>query len=148
MDVDLPRAAESIEVVDVDAAQVGLQRVEHVAEGHADRLAFDTVDVHVELRCAGAEGWEDADKARLLVGPRCEVVGLTLQGFQTVVAAVLDHELEAAGRAESVNRRGSEYADQGLLDLAPQTCSQFARNAVRPELRIVAVLEVFENDEH
>ena len=79
LDVDLPGAAEAVEVVDVVAAQVRLQRVEDVGQRHPHRLDLLPVHVHVELGRAGAEAVEQADEARLLVPLGGQVVGLGLQ---------------------------------------------------------------------
>ena len=76
LDVDLPGAAELVEVVDVVAAQVDLEGVEDVAQGHAHRLALGAVDVDVELRRRGAEHGEQADQPRLGVALLDQVVDL------------------------------------------------------------------------
>ena len=49
-------AAEVVEVVDVEAAEVDLQRLEDIGDGDVFLLGLDAVDVGVELRNAGAEG--------------------------------------------------------------------------------------------
>ena len=118
LDVDLPGAAEAVEVVDVVAAQVHLQRVEDVGQRHAHRLGPCPVDVHVELRRAGAEAVEQADQAGLLVALGGQVVGLGLQRVEVDVAGRFHHQLEAAGVAQAVHRRRPEDEHAGLRDLA------------------------------
>ena len=61
LDVDLPRASEAVEVVDVVAAQVGLQHVEDVGQRHAHRLGLLAIDVDVKLGRTGAEAVKETD---------------------------------------------------------------------------------------
>ena len=105
LDVDLPGAAEAVEVVDVVAAQVGLQHVEDVGQLHPHRLDLGPVHVHVELGRAGAEAVEQADEAGLLVALGGQVVRLGLEGVEVDVAGRFHHQLEAAGVAQAVHRR-------------------------------------------
>ena len=127
LELDLPGAAELVEVVDVERAHVDLQGVEDVADAHAHRLGLDAVDVGVELRRVRAEQGEQAGQARLAVGPFDQRVGGLLQRLQAEVAAVFDHELEAAGGAQAVDRRGAEHADHRLGDLLVAEPPQLAR---------------------
>ena len=48
-----------------------------------------------------------SDQARLLVAALDQPVGHALQGLNAVVAAVLDHQLEAPGGPQAVDRRES-----------------------------------------
>ena len=48
-------AAEQVEVVDVERAQIDLQRVEHVGQVEPEQLRLVAVEVVVELRRRGAE---------------------------------------------------------------------------------------------
>ena len=50
LDVHLPRPAELVEVVDVVRAQVDLERVEELADRHAQGHALGPVDVEIEPR--------------------------------------------------------------------------------------------------
>ena len=68
LDVDLPGAAEQVEVVDVVAAERGLQGGEDVAHLDAQHLRLVAVDVEIDLRRVGGEGGEDAGELGLLVG--------------------------------------------------------------------------------
>ena len=54
------RAAEVVEVVDVEAAEVNLQRVEDVGDRDVLLLGLHAIDVGVELRDVGAEAGETA----------------------------------------------------------------------------------------
>ena len=118
LDVDLPRAAETVEIVHVVAGQVRLQRVEHFGKLHAHRLDLGAVDVDIELRRAGAEAGEQADQPRLAVALGGQFVGPGLEGVEVDVARHFQHQLEPAGRAQAVHRRGAEHVDAGLGHLA------------------------------
>src|SRR5205814_896406 len=48
LDVDLPGSAELVEVVDVEAAQVILERIEHIADLHAQRHALAAINLQVQ----------------------------------------------------------------------------------------------------
>ena len=100
LDVDLPVAAEVVEVVDVERAEVDLQRLVDVVQRDAQRRDLGPVDVHVELRRVGAEQGGHADQRRLLarsLPTRSSVC--CCRAARPEAAAVLDHELEAAGHA-------------------------------------------------
>ena len=64
---DLPGAAEFVEVVDVVAAERGLQRGEDVADADAQGLGALAVDVEPDQRRRGAVGGEDAGQRRVRV---------------------------------------------------------------------------------
>src|SRR5258708_11326016 len=68
LNVDLPGAAVEVEVVDIDAAQGGLQRGEYVADIEAERLRLGAVDVEIDRRIGRREGREHARQPRVLVG--------------------------------------------------------------------------------
>src|SRR5205085_7745154 len=98
--VDLPGAAEQIEVIGVKASQRRLQRVEDVADLDAKHLRLVAVDIEADLRRVGREGAEHTSELGLLVGGdqqsahdgRKIIGALTLQRFEYV--------LEPAGVAE------------------------------------------------
>ena len=102
--IHLPGAAEQIEVVDVEAAERRLQRVEDVADLDPQHLSLVAIDLEPDLRRIGRVGAEDAGKLGLLVGgdqkpahDGGDIVGtLALQRFERV--------LEAAGTAEPEDR--------------------------------------------
>ena len=57
-----------------------------------------------------------------------------LQGVQAVVvAAVLDDDLEAAGRAQAFDRRGAEDVDEAVVDLRLESPSAGWRRSPSPE---------------
>ena len=67
LDVDLPVAAEGVETVDVERAEIDLQRLIHVVQRYSQRGDLGPVDVQVELRRGGAELRGHADQRRLLL---------------------------------------------------------------------------------
>ena len=97
---DLPVPAEIVEAVDVERAQIHVERLVDVVERDAQRGDLGAVDVQEELRRVGAElRGRDAGKAgHARCSLRTSVVGLLSARSATQAAAVLDHELEAAGR--------------------------------------------------
>ena len=62
--IDLVRAAEAVEVVDVERAEIHLHRVEKIVERDALRLRLVAVDVRAHLRRVDLESREDSGKAR------------------------------------------------------------------------------------
>ena len=68
--VDLIGAAEAVEVVDVERAEVDLQRVEDVVERHAVGLDALAIDVGVDLRHVDLEAREQAGELGSLVALR------------------------------------------------------------------------------
>ena len=62
LDVDLPCAPESVEVVDIERAEIDLERVEHLAHRHAHHLDPVAIDVEVEPRSIRPEAREDPDR--------------------------------------------------------------------------------------
>jgi hypothetical protein len=59
---------EQVEVVDIEAAERRLQRVEDVGDAYPEHLHLVAVDVEPDLRRVGGEGAEHAGQFRLLVG--------------------------------------------------------------------------------
>ena len=117
LDVDLPVTAEGVEAVDVERAEVDLQRLVQVGQRHSQRRDLGPVDVSVELRGGGAELRGHADHLRLLFQLADQLVGLLLQRVQPQPGAVLDHQLESAGHAQPRNGRGPEGQHPRVLDL-------------------------------
>ena len=120
LDVDLPGPAELVEVVDIIRAQVDLQGVEQLADRHAQGHALGPVDLQVQPGGVGPRAVEQALEAGRPVAPLDDRVADLLQVLQPEVAAVLDDQLEAAGRAQAVDRRGAEDRDGRRAHLALQ----------------------------
>ena len=66
--VDLPRAAEHVEVVDVEAPQRRLQGVEDVADLDAEHLRLVAIDIEVDLRRVGGIRAVHAGKLGFSIG--------------------------------------------------------------------------------
>ena len=126
--VDLPRAAELVEQVDVVPAHVDLERVERVLHVDLERLAFRAVDVEVELGRVGPIDGEQVFEPRVFVAGFDEFVGLGLKFRQIDEAALLDLELEAAGGAQPLDRRRAEHRDHGVGNFAGVNLAQLLRD--------------------
>ncbi len=61
-----------------------------------------------------------------------DLFGHLLQGRQSVVAAVFDHDLETAGRAEAVDGRRTEDVDHAFLNLGFELFFELLRQSRRP----------------
>src|SRR5689334_1030756 len=77
-----------------------------------------------------------------------ELIGLRLQLPQSGVAAIFDHEAEAARAAKSWNRGSAINQDLGFGDLLEDLGPQVSRNGVSVQGVRLAVREIVENDEH
>ena len=74
LDVDLPGAAELVELIDVKPAHVDLESSKDVLDRHLERLDLGAVDVHEELGRVGPIQGEDARIMGVGVGPRDQLV--------------------------------------------------------------------------
>ena len=74
------------------------------------------------------------------------LVGDLLERVQAQAAAVLDDDLEAAGRAQAVHRRCLEDADRGVLDLVLELGQELRRQGAA--VQVAAVLEIVQHDVH
>ena len=111
-------AAEQVEVVDVDRADIDLERFEHLLGRDAEHLRLHPVDVGVDLGRAGVEQREHVEQAGGLVGGGDQRLGRRLERLEPAAAAVLDHHLEAAGGADAAHRRRHDHDDERLLEHA------------------------------
>jgi len=145
--VHLPGPAELVEVVHVEPAQVHLEGLEHLAQRHAHGLALGAIDVDVQLGRVGAEHGGQAGQAGRLVSLLDQVVGLGLEDFQALVAAVFDHHLEAAGGAQAADRRRAEDEQHAVLDLA-ELLANGLEDRVGAALGLQTLVEGLERDEH
>src|SRR6185369_9540297 len=103
--VDLVRPAEAIEVVDVERAEVDLQRVEELRQVDAVRLGALAIDVRVDLRHAHLEAGEESRQLLLLTAVIHRALHLRVELLEAGAVAVLDVELEAADGAEALDGR-------------------------------------------
>src|SRR5262249_16950803 len=97
--VHLPGAAEPVEVVHVQRAQVDLDPREdpgHTAPQHLDHGA---IDIEVQPGCTSAEPGEESSQIGVFRALGDGRIHNVLQRIGAVVAAVLDDDLETAGRA-------------------------------------------------
>ncbi len=118
LDDDLVGAAEAVEIVHVDRAEVGLHGLEERCEIDALGLGLGAVHVGEELRHVDGVAGEKTGELGALRGLRDQLLGGGEEGVGAEAGAVLDVELEAAGGAEAVDRRGREDGDKGVLDAA------------------------------
>ena len=79
--------------------------------GHAHGFRLGAVDVEEEPGCIGAEAAEEPLQAGPGVALLDDFFAGLLQDAERVVAAVFEDDLEAAGRAQPVDRRGAEDVD-------------------------------------
>ena len=104
-------AAEVVEVVDVEAAEIDLQRLEDVGDGDVLLLGLDAVDVGVELRNAGAEGARTAPLSSRIACALRRSARRSRPASSCGVAragAILDLHLEPARAADAAHRRRRE----------------------------------------
>ena len=149
--VDLPGAAEAVEVVDVERAEVDLQRVEDLAHRHA----------HASWPWSRSMSrYSQGVLARKLVNRPCRpgvVVAVGDDRRRRPLAASsrpmsprssID-DLEAAGRAQALDRRGAEDVDQRRRGSRRWNCSlQLGGDGVAGQVAAAAVVEVVEHDVH
>ena len=148
LDVHLPGPAVLIEIVHVVGAQVDLQGVEDVADLHAVEHALGAVDVQVQ---PGRVGPGAVEKVRQPVGvaaPGDDLVAEPLQLVEAQVAAVLDDQLEAAGRAQAVDRRRAEGRDNRPPHFLVALLLQRLGDRVGAQLRVAPLVERLQQDVH
>ena len=150
LDVHLPGPAEPVEVVDVERAEVDLQRVEQVGERHA--LAPEPRPGRCRRRAA-------ARSSRKLVNtPASCGCWLAWRDQRLARPEQLDARpapprssqlhLEAAGGPQPVDRRRREHGDERLLDRR-EACVQAPEPRRDPESSgRSALVERLEHDEH
>ena len=143
--VDLPGAAEAVEVVDVVGAEGGLQGGAQVVDGDAAILGLGAVDDQLQPGRIGAKAGEQALQVRVILAGNDDLLGHFLKGFEAVVVGVLDDDLEAARRAQALHRRGAKEIDHGVGHLAVEALLQRLGDGVGLEFRPGPVLEVIEH---
>src|SRR6185369_1680770 len=98
------------EVVHIAAAEVGLHGAKDIDQVDPLRKARFAVDIDEELRRIGlVDGREALIECCLSVAAADDGVRLPLQSREGAIAAVLDHELEAAGSSHA--RHGGGWKD-------------------------------------
>src|SRR6202022_1307956 len=112
-------AAEQVEVVDVERAEIDLQRVEHVRQIEPEQLRLVAIEIVVELRRRRAEGREQLLRIelRLLAGFGDHALRRLIERRAAAAGEVLDLELKAAGRAEAGGRWRLDAQGDGSRDL-------------------------------
>ena len=83
--IDLPGAAEPVEVVDVERAEIDLQRVEEFSDRYTQQLCLLAVDIQVEPGRIGAEAGEKPLQPGIAIPCRHHVVG---DGFELLCPQV------------------------------------------------------------
>ena len=116
LDVHLIRPAESVEVVDVERAEVDLKRVEDIGKIDAVRLGALAIDAGVDLRHAHLEAGEESGQLRSLSAFGHRVLNLSVELLESRSVTILDKEFEAADAAETLHGRGREDGHEGLLN--------------------------------
>src|SRR5439155_23497928 len=71
-----------------------------------------------------------------------------LQLARAKIAAVLDHDREAAGPTHAAHRRRAEDGHGGVVDLPAELLAQLVGDSVAGQARVAAVGVVLEIDEH
>ena len=110
------RVAEQIEVVDVERAEIDLQGVEDVGQVEAEQLRLRAVEVVEELRRRGRKRGEQRLRVELGLFARRgdQRLRRVVERGAAGAGEILDLELEAAGRAETVDRRRVEAQREGV----------------------------------
>jgi hypothetical protein len=112
---DLVGAAEQIEVVHIDGAEIGLQRLVQI--GHETPIVLAcAVDLEFELRRAGAEAGDEGDEARLVLRGGEELLRGGFECVESGVVEVLHLDFEAAGIAETAQRGRWQHEHAAFLD--------------------------------
>ncbi len=108
---------EVIEVIDVERAEVDLERVEDVAERNAERFRLLAIDIDHELRAVVAEGRKDRAQVRIAIGGADDPIRGVRQRVEPERPRVFQLELIAAEVADALNRRRREREDLRLRNL-------------------------------
>ena len=108
LDLNLPGAAEQVQIVDEIAAERGLQGLEHGVQRHAEDLRLVAIDIEIDRWIGGRERGEHAAELRVLVGRHGQAAHHLRQGLWIAAAQVLQHIAEAAAGAEADDGRRRE----------------------------------------
>ena len=113
------RAAEQVEVVDIERAEENLQRAENVGQIEPEQFGFGPVEVVFELRCRRAVGRKHFVRIdlRLLFRLRDQRLRRLLERESAVVGQILELELETTGLTDAGDRRRVERDDDPGVDV-------------------------------
>ena len=113
-----PHAAELAELPGDRRAEEALHRLERVLHRHAEHLGLVAVEVDEQLLASTPRKvvLTPASSGPLRAPWRGTPAPPALGGARVARAAVLDVELEAAGRAEARDRRRVDREDEALLE--------------------------------
>src|SRR6185295_11865767 len=99
-------AAEFEEIIDVEIAEISLQRVEHFGDRHAQRFGSIPVYMGKDSRRADAKAGADRSDRRVLSGFSEKLLGHAGKLVEVPAAGILKLEGKATRGAESPDRRG------------------------------------------
>ena len=112
----LPGASETVEVVHVGGAQIGLQGIEQPGERHALGLGPFTIHFRIQLRHIGLVAGDRETHARCLGDRILECIHRVLQLAIAQVAAILDEHLVTIAITQSENRRRHKGEGKTFLE--------------------------------
>ena len=149
LNVDLVSAAETVEVVGIQRAQVHLQGVEDVADGHTMGLGLFAVDGGIDLRHVDLIAGEHRHRVQLrqLTGLVEDVLGLRVQLFIAQVATVLNLQAETTDGAQALYRRRREDGEVGFLNFT-ELAVELGGDGAGRHVFVLAQAEVLERDEN
>ena len=106
----MPGAAELVEIVDIQPAQVNLERLENIGDSNVLLLCLDAIHIDIDLRHIRAERGEERPQLRALGGGVDHMLcrGLKLLGRREA-RVILDLQRKSTGIADAVNRRWKEH---------------------------------------
>ena len=117
LNLDLPGPAKAVEVVDVGAANRGLQRTEDVTDRDPQGLGALAIQTQVDLRRLGSIGRVNIGERRVLVGGNNEPVRHGREFFRCCTGECLQLQFEPGSVAEPGDRRHIEGNNIGSRDL-------------------------------
>ncbi len=106
--------AEFEEVIDVEIAEIGLQRVEHFGDRHAQRFGSLSVHMSKDSRRAHAKAGADRSDRRVLSGFGEKLLGHARELVEIPAAGILKLKGKSARGAESSDGRGVKGQNQRL----------------------------------
>ena len=116
--VNLERAAELVELIDVARPDIAGERIEYVADRNMQRLCLHPIDRHAKLRNRGAERGIQPLQPGLGVPVMHYRPGERLQlGIVKASVAQFDLHGEAAGIADALDRRRHQHHRHRVLQL-------------------------------